>query len=99
MNHESTIGSIGYESLIHVPARETPAVISTDLDGVLGVPLMIHENATDGCGGRIWPAGRVLARYMIARYAKGLEGKTMYVCTCFLQLGLYAVQRGTVRPG
>ena len=75
----SEIGLIVHEGLVGVPSPETAAVVSTDLDGVLRVPLMIHENATDGCGGRIWPAGRVLAKYMLARYANGLEGKTMCV--------------------
>jgi hypothetical protein len=71
------------EGLVHSLPRESPRITSIDLDGLLPIPLQIQEDVTEGCGGRIWPAGRVLAKYML-RYADRFYGKTMFVSTCML---------------
>lgn len=68
------------ESLVDARPQETPRLTTVDLDGLLQAsPLRIQQNATEGCGGRIWPAGVVLGKYMLRKYADRLEGKHMFV--------------------
>jgi hypothetical protein len=54
-----------------------PRIVSTTFDGLLPAPLKLHEDLKDGCGGIIWPAGELLAKYCLRRYANGdiLKGK------------------------
>jgi len=63
-----------------VPIREqlSPGrLTTTTLDGALTKqPLKIVEDLTSGCGGQLWPAGIVLAKYCIDRFReKGLCDK------------------------
>ena len=51
---------------------------SVDFDGFLAQPLRLHEDLAEGCGGQLWPAGMVLAKYML-RYPHLSEKKTMFV--------------------
>jgi len=64
-----------------VPVREPKAATTTavSLGGLLDPPLLLREDLRDGCGGQLWPAGMVLARYLL-RYRRGeMSGKSMYV--------------------
>lgn len=67
------------ESLI--PAREIKAagITHVGLDGFLKQPLSLREDLKKGCGGQLWPAGIVLAKYMLKIHASDLHGKTMSV--------------------
>jgi len=38
-------------------------------------PLQLAVDAAPGCGGRAWPAGEVLGRYLVARRASKLKGQ------------------------
>jgi hypothetical protein len=69
------------ESLI--PARETNAAgtITVSFNGLLKHPLLLREDLKEGCGGQLWPAGMVLAQYMIRTHHSDLIGKTMFVCS------------------
>lgn len=64
-----------------VPAREIKAVGITHvgLDGILKPPLCLKEDLSKGCGGQLWPAGIVLAKYMLRKHAFDLHGKAMSV--------------------
>ena len=64
-----------------VPARAAkPAGITTiSFDGLLDPPLKLQEDLREGCGGQSWPAGMVLAKYLLKRKDE-LKGKTMFVC-------------------
>jgi hypothetical protein len=48
-----------------------------DLDGLLTAPLRLHEDLAEGCGGQLWPAGMVLAKYMLRNPAL-VRDKTMF---------------------
>lgn len=65
-----------------VPARELKAagITSVSFDGLLQEPLLLKEDLKDGCGGQLWPAGMVLAKYMLREHRTDLLGKTMSVC-------------------
>jgi hypothetical protein len=56
------------ESLIPSPNHLQPHITTTSLDGLLPTPLRLKEDLTEGCGGKLWPAGVVLARYMVRTY-------------------------------
>jgi len=51
---------------------------SVDFDGLLHCPLRLHEDLKQGCGGQLWPAGMVLAKYLLRQH-KNLEGRSMFV--------------------
>lgn len=78
----SGITSIG-ESL--VPAQEAKQVSITEisLNGLLKRPLKLKEDLKEGCGGQLWPAGMVLARYMLRYHQSDLAHKTMYEQSSF----------------
>jgi len=57
-----------------------PGTISIDFDGLLPPPgLLLKEDATEGCGGRAWPAGLLLARHLL-RHRRDLTNESVYVC-------------------
>ncbi|KAJ5934661.1 hypothetical protein N7466_004208 [Penicillium verhagenii] len=41
---------------------------SLDFDGSLKEPLLLKEDLKNGCGGQLWPAGMVLAKYFLHQY-------------------------------
>lgn len=63
------------------PSRENKAAVTTKVtfDGLLKEPLLLKEDLKDGCGGQLWPAGMVLAKYLLCRYATDLSDKSMWV--------------------
>lgn len=63
------------------PPRVNKAATTTTLKfgGLLKEPLLLKEDLTDGCGGQLWPAGMVLAQYLLSRHSTDLFGKSMWV--------------------
>lgn len=68
------------EDLIPLRAAKEPGVTALDFDGLLDPPLYLHEDLKEGCGGQLWPAGLVLAKFLLER-KEDLRGKTMFVCS------------------
>ncbi|KAJ5238674.1 hypothetical protein N7468_003293 [Penicillium chermesinum] len=64
------------------PPRELKAAGTTSLsfDGLLKDPLLLKEDLKEGCGGQLWPAGMILAEYLLRRHSSQLLNKSMYVC-------------------
>lgn len=62
-----------------VPARvnKVASTSAVSFDGLLDPPLLLHEDLKEGCGGQLWPAGLVLAKYMLCHHKDSLAGKTM----------------------
>lgn len=46
-------------------------------DGLLSSPIKLHEDLKNGCGGQLWPAGMVLAKYLLRKHRDSLQNKTM----------------------
>lgn len=68
--------------LIEQSIPKSSATTSVSLDGLLPIPLKLHEDLKEGCGGMLWPAGMVLAKYMLRNHKSDLKDKTMFVrCT------------------
>jgi hypothetical protein len=65
--------------LVEQPTLKAAGTTSIDFDGLLSPPLKLHEDLTNGCGGQLWPAGMVLAKYMLRAHRNTLRGKTMFV--------------------
>ncbi|ODH24697.1 hypothetical protein ACO22_05286 [Paracoccidioides brasiliensis] len=65
------------ESLVPVRESKAAGTALLSLDGLLDPPLQIKEDLKEGCGGKLWPAGIVLAKYMLRRHKSDLGGKTI----------------------
>ncbi|PGG98307.1 hypothetical protein GX51_06869 [Blastomyces parvus] len=63
------------ESLVPVRDNKTAGTVLLSLEGLLQPPLQIKEDLKDGCGGKLWPAGMVLAKYMLRKHKSDLRGK------------------------
>ena len=65
-----------------VPSRppKIAGQTSVSFSGLLEPPLLLHEDLKEGCGGQLWPAGMVLAEYLL-KDVKKLRGKVMYGST------------------
>jgi hypothetical protein len=64
------------EDLVELPVMQQAGTLSIDFDGLLDPPLQLHEDLAKGCGGRLWPAGVVLSKYML-QHRDYLRSKTM----------------------
>ncbi|PLB44080.1 hypothetical protein P170DRAFT_468780 [Aspergillus steynii IBT 23096] len=62
-----------------VPMRDLKAAEqnTVSLDGLLAEPLILKEDLKEGCGGQLWPAGMVLAKYLLRRHRLDLSNKTI----------------------
>ena len=67
------------QGLIEQPILKASGMSSIDFDGLINPPLQLHEDLAKGCGGQLWPAGIVLAKYMLTKHIQTLGGKTMFV--------------------
>jgi hypothetical protein len=65
--------------LVEQRVLKSAGTTSIDFDGLLSPPLKLHEDLTNGCGGQLWPAGMVLAKYMLRVQKHTLKGKSMFV--------------------
>ncbi|KAJ6164319.1 hypothetical protein N7470_002991 [Penicillium chermesinum] len=61
------------------PPRELKAAGTTSLsfDGLLKDPLLLKEDLKEGCGGQLWPAGMILAEYLLRRHSSQLLNKSI----------------------
>ncbi|KAF7587513.1 hypothetical protein BBP40_007158 [Aspergillus hancockii] len=62
-----------------VPVRVPKKVGHTEItfDGLLEKPLTLREDLKEGCGGQLWPAGMVLAGYLLRQHRSDFRNKTM----------------------
>ena len=67
--------SIG-ESFVPIRLAEAAGETELSFSGLLDPPLKLHEDLKDGCGGQSWPAGMVLAHYLL-REMDIVRGKTV----------------------
>jgi protein N-lysine methyltransferase METTL21A len=64
------------EDLVQSPVHKSAGTSEETFDGLLKQALLLHEDLKGGCGGQLWPAGMVLAKYMLRRHVD-LLGKDM----------------------
>lgn len=55
-----------------------PSQIAIDFGGLLPAPgLLVKEDATEGCGGRVWPVGILLGRHLLRYHRNDLGDAQM----------------------
>ncbi|KAI4107757.1 MAG: hypothetical protein L6R37_001442 [Teloschistes peruensis] len=64
------------EDLVPSTTPISSSTISIDFDGILDPPLLLQVDPTE-CGGQLWPAGMVLAKYLLRCKMDELREKTM----------------------
>ncbi|KAL2416108.1 hypothetical protein ABEF91_003943 [Exophiala dermatitidis] len=67
-------------NLVPERANKTASTTSLTFDSLLpdSAPLLLHEDLQEGCGGQLWPAGMVLAKYMLTYHkTQSLLGKSI----------------------
>lgn len=69
------------ESLVPIREPNGAGQSSVSFDGLLSNPLLLKEDLSEGCGGKLWPAGMILAKYLLRRRRSELTDKTMSVTT------------------
>ncbi|KAI1957761.1 Protein-lysine N-methyltransferase efm6 [Ophidiomyces ophidiicola] len=79
-----------------IPAREIKlaTTLQFTFDGLLDPPLKLKEDPKEGCGGHIWPAGMILAKYMLRKHRDDLLGKQIVELGAGSGLVGLAVARG-----
>lgn len=71
------------QELIESPDPQPAGTTQLTFDGLLSSPLELHEDLSEGCGGQLWPAGMVLAKYLLRRMDPAeLADMTMFVRPC-----------------
>ncbi|KAJ5570373.1 uncharacterized protein N7459_009803 [Penicillium hispanicum] len=65
------------DSLAPPRANRTARTTAVTFDGLLKDPLLLKEDLKDGCGGQLWPAGMVLAKYILCRHTLDMSEKTI----------------------
>lgn len=68
------------EDLVPLRNDEPHPKISLDMDGLLNPPLVLSQDLKEGCGGKTWPAGMVLAEYFLRCRLDSLKNKIVLVC-------------------
>ncbi|KAJ5281353.1 hypothetical protein N7478_006725 [Penicillium angulare] len=79
--------------------NKTAETTSLDFDGRLTEPLLLKEDLKNGCGGQLWPAGMVLANYLLDRHPEDLANKSIVELGSGVGLVGLAVARGCKTKG
>lgn len=67
------------EDLIAVREPLPSSVESLSFSALLEPPLQLQTDQKQ-CGGQLWPAGKVLAQYLLQEQLNAMRGKHMFVC-------------------
>jgi len=67
------------EDLVPSRSEQLAETISLDFSELLRPPLTLKQDLTEGCGGKTWPAGMVLSKYLLRCRLEQLKAKTMFV--------------------
>ena len=77
------------EDLVPSPIPIPSQQVTLSFDGLLNPPLVLQTNEKQ-CGGKLWPAGMVLADYLLRNKMAEVDGKTMFVRSDAIPLLLIA---------
>ncbi|MCJ1299273.1 hypothetical protein MMC08_002065 [Hypocenomyce scalaris] len=65
------------EEFVQSPNHLPPITSSIDFGELLDPPLQLQQDLKEGCGGQLWPAGMVLAKYLLRLKRDELKDKTI----------------------
>lgn len=77
------------EEFLESPPHRQAHTAAIDFDGLLNTPLRLHQDVASGNGGQAWPAGMVLAKYLLRSPAKLQALKTASMCVLALSPSLH----------
>ena len=77
MDHDADPFLTSMDDLVSQPRQEIPTIVPLSFGGLLDPPLRIQTDQTE-CGGKTWPAGMVLAEYLLGEKRHEMGGKTMF---------------------
>lgn len=66
------------EDLVPSTIKPPSQTVTLDFSGLLNPPLILQTNEKE-CGGQLWPAGMILAEYLLQHKMDELRGKMMFV--------------------
>jgi hypothetical protein len=66
------------EDLVPSRTEQQSQIVTLNFKGLLNPPLKLQTDVSE-CGGQLWPAGMVLAEYLLRNKMDELRGKTMFV--------------------
>ena len=75
---EESLGFSISEDLIQSISQKPSQTVALEFNGLLNPPVSLQTLETE-CGGQLWPAGMVLAEYLLKNEKDGLKGKSMFV--------------------
>lgn len=55
------------EDFVQSPTHRIAETTTIDFDGLLKPSLRLHQDLSEGNGGQAWPAGIILAKYLLRR--------------------------------
>lgn len=67
----------GLESYVPPRSNKIASITEISFDSLLDPPLLLQEDLKKGCGGQLWPAGMVLAKYMLQYHRDDIADQTM----------------------
>lgn len=67
------------EDLVQSPTHKAASTKDLDFNGLLQPGLQLHEDLSEGNGGQAWPAGMILARYLLKKKRDELREASMFV--------------------
>ena len=67
------------EDFVQSPNHKAPETSTIDFDGLLQPSLKLHQDLANGNGGQAWPAGVVLAKYLLRMKRDDLKNASMSV--------------------
>jgi len=80
-NSDDVLGGIEIsEDLVQSPSHKRATTNEVNFGGLLqDRPLKLHEDLAKGNGGQAWPAGQVLAKYLLRKKRDELKHSSMFV--------------------
>ena len=74
------------EDLVQSPIHKPAGTLTLDFDGLLNPPLQLNEDVSGGNGGQAWPAGMILAQYLLRAKRGEMKNASMLVLTVRLMM-------------
>jgi len=84
-NSGSDEETFGCHDLVGPAELKKAGTSEITFDGLLHCPLKLHQDLKNGCGGQVWDAGMVLAKYMLRKHGETVKGKSMCALWSIMQ--------------
>ena len=65
------------DTFVPPPQQKIAGINEISFENLLTIPLLLHEDLKEGCGGQLWPAGMLLSKYMLIYHKHDLADKVM----------------------